>query len=579
MFYTKAVRLMFAVVSLVAAFALTGCGRDSFVPAPAPIGGSQTAVTKLAFSAPVYNVLWRNDVTAIPNLTAPAGCGPQNVMISIVTNDSANYTFNPLASWKQDQTNATYGWIARGSAFSPNGFNTYTMTATGTGTCQNQTATAQVHIENPPPTIDALVKPVVTKVQYDPITITSTPGSFVNQNFNFNNSAYIYFGGTTFEFDQSPCNSTVVNPSTTAGGYGQWIDARTMIISSAEYPGIYSLHLNNAPSIDGTGGGSACQSNYLWSTAPISEYAAKNGIIAYADPYGGSLILWKDGGKTLIGQFDIGADFRSPIVTDDAVYAASPENRAIAKVDLSTMAISFISTPNFVPMYLTEVKTSSNQSQIFVLANQGYGNGGYTLYSGSLLQLVGGSFQVVASADGFNSIETVGDKVFWTASTYDRTSFWIGAYSTTTQQLSALNPLPAYADTLVAVPSGGALAYHIGDSTAFYLDATGLPNSQTVSFPLGLLVPNRGLVTLQNEPTQAAVAMTDGTIAAVDVKLSSSGTPTGTSTLILGGTVPEQYLGGFSVEGLSNGITEVSFVDKGSGSTEPKVISVPTKQN
>jgi hypothetical protein len=141
------------------------------------------------------------------------------------------------------------------------------------------------------------------------------------------------------------------------------------------------------------------------------------------------------------------------------------------------------------------------------------------------------------------------------------------AYNTDTEKVEAINTLSRPADTLVALPSGALLAYHVGDTTASYLDAASFAETGTVSFSTGLLLPNRGLVTLPSGERVAALGLSNGTIASVDVVSSAStfAALAPKSTVLADGIKPDQLYSGFSIVFPSSSLV-------------PQVRTAPTQQ-
>ncbi len=490
----------------------------------------------LSFSNNGISMPWSSATMPLPGLTGSSSCPPASTTVTVLTKDTTNAVVAgaQLASWSADSTNTTYGTINRGNAFSNNRFNTYTVTAT----CGTATASTTLTISDPAPTIGSL-NPMTCKGS---CTIDVTGSGYIG--FNNPSGAQNGWDGTLYATSLGACPTT--QPTLT--GSSTWFsDTHIQILASNTGVGSWNLSLINQTTADNTGGGWVCQANAYVHTAMVSSTASAHNVTASTNSTTGALVIQTNGGKSTLGSFNLGRGADSPIVTADAVYAVSPANHSIAKFDLASNVLSYIQTPGYNPAMVVQTLLGG----VYTLATV---DGQNSL--GALLRVDGAYAISVASADGFTSIETSENRVLWTVPSKDKASSRVYAYNADTSKIEAINTLSRPADTLVALPGGGLLAYHVGDSQASYLDSESFAEDATVSFSAGLLLPNRGLVNLPSGELVAAVGMTDGTISSVGVVVNQPAytTLTSKSTVLADGIKPDQLYSGFSIVFPSNSL-------------------------
>ncbi len=529
-------------LTLVSLSFLAGCGRDSFYP---NLKINPPVSQPLTFTAPIF-MDWSQAAMPVPNLQASPSCPPSAVTITIATNDW-DKTVTPgatMASWSPDPTHLTYGTINRGSTISVHSFATYIVTAI----CGTSSDSTQLTMVIKAPTITS-VSPKYCKSYY---CIVDVYGSyFVGTNYLTWGGSYTEYGTSAYYYSSTPCTP---NWGFYFGGPFKWISDTHIQINVGGEVGDNRLNLINDPSADVGGGGTACQDKAFASVSPISNYASAHDISVMTWAQDGAFAIFRESTNTLLLNGLVGSGMFAPIVTADAVYAPSIANQGVVKIDLQTLAVSFISIPGYNATMVAAIPGGGVYALARYAGDQEYA---------SLFRVDSGTAFDVASADGYTSIETTGGRIFWTVPGQDRATSLVYGYNEATFKVDTINALSVPADSLVALNGGGLLAYHIGDTQAAYLDAHTYQQDGIVTAPAGLLLANRGLVTLQSGELVAVASLTNGNIVSLTVT-APNGTLSLNTTVLQNIPMPEQLYRGFSFEYLSTGSSLLTYAKPGS---------------
>jgi hypothetical protein len=458
-----------------------------------------------------FTMDWNMASLPITSLVTSSSCPPEVTTITVVTND-ADKTVTPgavMASWSRDITNLSYGSINRGNTISVHGFAKYKVTAT----CGTSSSITTLTINIPAPHIASVSAPFCK----EDCKVDVYGSGFVAANADLANynSSYTWYGTSFYYYVNAKCNP---NQGLYFGGYFKWISDTHIQLEISGTPGPISLNLQNQPSVDAGGGGTDCMNNAATITSSLTQFAVNNGLVLVSDQYNSTVTI-SDTTGTVLGTISSGQSL-SPIITTDAVYATADYTDSqgnfiygVAKFDLKTRTTTRIQLQ--APGYYPTMIAQTSDGVVYVLARNNDRS------RGMLLRLDGNTFTMVASADGYTSIEVQGTRVLWTVPSSDHVSSLVYIYNSATNTLENVYPLALPADTLLALNGGGLLAYHIGSTQAVYLDSHGFFQDGVVTVPQGLLLPQRGLVTLKDGSLSAVVGMTDGTIYGIKVVASA----------------------------------------------------------
>lgn len=443
-------------------------------------------------------------------VTASSSCAPSAVTWTVISTDSNTATVGSsfLASYSSSLTD--WGTISAGNAPTEDGVGTYNVKAT----CGTATATSLLTVTAGVPTV----------VSANPAVIKYTGGNttFTGTNYSANNSTTAtQWQGTMVASSLGACPTTKPILVSSSG----WVSPTQInwgFTSSGAGLGSWNASVVNYPTSKGTDGGWTCTANAYTVSMSGNVSVGTGGSMASYDPETGLLRLIA--GSVVTATVQLGPGGNNVIATASAVYVPQPAAQSIAKVDLSTNAVSYVPTPGYSPLELATDPSGTVYSTAATVANS---------KQGAILRIANGNATEVSKGDTATSISASNSALFWTSPSQDGASTVVHAYdpNSATTKVMTVGRNAAWITTLSDGKS--ALVYRGGDSEASVLDLDSFTESGTTRFSAGILGAGLG----------DRFSLLDGSIGSVKVAPDGAGNPQASWTLLSKQSVGDLYAG------------------------------------
>ena len=418
-------------------------------------------------------------------VTASSSCSPASVSWTLKSTDTDTSTVGVavLAKYSTDITLATWGSVSTGNAPTKAKIGTYDLAAT----CGTASSTSRLTFTSAVPTVASAT----------PNIFPPTGGSmtFTGTNFSANNSTTLtQWLGTLAASSAGACPAT--QPTLISGT--TWISstqAQWGFSSGGATLGPWNVSVINQPTALGTDGGWTCKAAVYTITA-TGFVSTAYGVVVL-NPETGEMELINNG--VLVATFNLGSSADQLLATEDAVYATQPSRHLIAKLDLQSRTLSFISTGDYTPLKLTKDSYNNVYAGAELTADRTHG---------AILRIGNASTSKISSADGLTSLSSDGSSLIWTSLSQDRQSTIVHELNTNAAVEKTLT-IDRKADTVVIL-NGYAWVSLGGEKDVTVLDLDSFKESGTVSFPAGILGFSDGRFALTDGNIGEASIVSDG---------------------------------------------------------------------
>lgn len=314
----------------------------------------------------------------------------------------------------------------------------------------------------------------------------------------------------------------------------------------------------NYPTSAGNDGGWSCTPNVYTITATGMFVTATGDMAVSYNPENGVVNLIQNSTGNVTATFNLARGAGSILVTENAVYVPQSASGSIAKIDLTSLALSSISTPGFVPVSLAEDSAGNVYAAATLAADS---------KQGALLRIANGSATKVAAADGLTSLAASGSRLLWTANSQVGNSAVVHVYDTDQATEVGTITLSRQADTVMPLSGGQyALVYQGGAKEASVVNMDSLKESGSVAFTAGILGFNGDMA-----------ALVDGTIGTASIQPDGAGNPK-LSWMIYSKQPVEDLYGGFAVSSAKGVDTLYVNHRSATGTLLPQARTVPNQQ-